>query len=253
MAKGDMERILGALLGGAASGGLRPARRRRRSPAPLIDVRVGGSRTAARALAGLAATVLGYVLGGGGQQQRPSPPSVPAPRRGAPIDVASARPAPPAPPSPAPPSSADAGTAPLPNPWSSPPSRPAAPTRSAEPESGAEDAEALLILRAMISCAKADGTLDAAERAAIADQIDRAGLDQAARDLVLAEFSRPAQVAEIAAAARDPILAAQIYAAAFLAAGELGAAERAWLDAFIAASALDPEAARRIEERLSND
>jgi uncharacterized membrane protein YebE (DUF533 family) len=103
----------------------------------------------------------------------------------------------------------------------------------------------------MISCAKADGTLDAAERAAIADQLDRAGLDQPARDLVLAEFARPAGVAEIARAVRDPILAAQVYAAAFLAAGELGAAERAWLDAFAGAAGLDPRAAKSIEERLS--
>lgn len=236
MARGDMERILGALLGGAASGGLRPARRRRRAPAPLLDVRIGGSRTAARALAGLAATVLGSVLGGAG-----APPPPPTSRGRPPADVAPSRPAPPPPPV------GPAGGA-LPNPWSSPAPPPPAP---AAPVTDAEDAEALLILRAMISCAKADGSLDAAERAAIADQLDRAGLDQAARDLVLAEFANPASVAEIAEGARDPVLAAQVYAAAFLAAGEIGAAERAWLDAFAGAAGLAPAAARTIEERLS--
>lgn len=138
----------------------------------------------------------------------------------------------------------------MPNPWSSRSAPKPEPTAAAEPDADAEDAEALLILRAMISCAKADGTLDPAERAAIADQLDRAGLDQAARDLVIAEFAHPASVAEIAAAVRDPVLAAQVYAAAFLAAGEIGAAERAWLDSFTAASGLDPKAAKIIEERL---
>jgi hypothetical protein len=243
MARGDIERILGALLGGAASGGLRPARRRR-TPAPLIDVRVGGSRTAARALASLAGAVLGTVLGGAGG----APPPVPPPRRGGPVDAASTRPPPPPP---------GRQGAPLPNPWSSPaPPRPAPRASGTEAAAGAatgaEDAEALLILRGMISCAKADGTLDAAERAAIADQLDRAGLDQAARDLVLAEFARPAGVAEIAAEVRDPVLAAQVYAAAFLAAGELGPAERAWLDGFARAAGLDQKAAKEIERRLSD-
>lgn len=247
MAKGDIERILGAVLAGAASGGLRPSRRRRRrTPTPLIDVRVGGSRTAARALAGLAAAVLGSVLGGSGRTRSPAPAPAPAPRREAPIDIASDRAAPPHPPSPSHP-----GPAPLPNPWSSPTVQKPASPAALEPEADAEDAEALLILRAMISCAKADGTLDPAERAAIGDQLDRAGLDQAARDLVIAEFARPASVAEIAAAVRDPVLAAQIYAAAYLAAGDVGAAERAWLESFAAASGLDPKAAKMIEKRLA--
>jgi hypothetical protein len=240
MKRGEMERILGALLGGAASGGLRP-RTRRRTPAPLIDIRVGGSRTAARALATLAGAVLGTVLGGA-QGQPPAPPS----RRSEPADIGSTRPTPASPPG-------RQGT-PLPNPWSSPATPRPEPQGSA-PQSvtDAEDAEALLILRGMISCAKADGTLDPAERAAIADQLDRAGLDQAARDLVLAEFARPAAVAEIAKEVREPVLAAQIYAAAFLAAGEVGPAERAWLDGFARASGLDEKAAKEIERRLSGE
>jgi uncharacterized membrane protein YebE (DUF533 family) len=244
MAKADMARILGALLGGAARGGLRPARRRRRSPAPLLDVRVGGSRAAATALATLAGAVLGSVFGGGqAPAPRPAPPpAAPRQRRsGAPADArpADARPADVAP------------AQPLPNPWSSPPKP--APLPAHQPEASAEDAEALLILRAMISCAKADGSLDAAERGAIAAQLDEAGLDQVERDLVLAEFAGPAGVAEIAAAVTDPVLAAQVYAAAYLAAGEVAEAERAWLTAFAAAAGLDGRAAAEIERRLESN
>lgn len=244
MAGSDMGRILGALLGGATRGGLRPARRRRKTPAPLFDVRVGGSRTAARALATLAGAVLGSVLTGG--QAEPARgagragATREAPRTPRPIDVA--------PPAPRP---AEA-VKPLPNPWSSSPgARPAAPAAADADDTGAEEAELRLILRAMISCAKADGTLDPTERAAIADQLDQAGLDQAGRDMVLAEFARPAPVAEIAAAVTDPVLAAQVYAAAFLAAGEVTAAERGWLEAFASAAGLDRQVAAEIEKRLS--
>jgi tellurite resistance protein len=248
MAGTDMGRILGALLGGSARGGLRPARRRRKAPAPLFDVRVGGSRTAARALATLAGAVLGSVLSGGAGQGggQPPAPAAPAPRgraRPAPRAVDVAAPAPAAPP-PGP------GAKPLPNPWASA-APPAAPPPAGPEPMGAEDAEALLILRAMISVARADGTIDPAERAAIADQLDQAGLDQAARDLVLAEFARPAGVEEIARAVGDPVLAAQVYAASFLAAGEVTAAERTWLEAFARAAGLDPRAAAQIEQRLT--
>jgi tellurite resistance protein len=237
----DMGRILGALLGGASRGGLRPARRRK-APPPLIDVRVGGNRAAARALATLAGAVLGSVLTGGQGQPasgagRPGPTRE-APRAPRPIDVA--------PPAPRPAESSK----PLPNPWSS--GAAAKPTAAVETEApGAEEAEVRLILRAMISCAKADGSLDAAERAAIAEQLDQTGLDQAGRDMVLAEFAKPASVAEIAAAVTDPVLAAQVYAAAFLAAGEITAPERAWLEAFVRGAGLDPRAAAEIEKRLS--
>lgn len=249
MAGADVGRILGALLGGAARGGLRPARRRRKAPAPLLDVRVGGSRMAARALATLAGAVLGTVLGG----QAPPPPRTGGAARPRPVDTGGKadRPAPVdlggggrTPP-------AGASEAPLPNPWSSPTTRPTPQAAAPQPETAAEDAEALLILRAMISCAKADGTLDAAERAAIAEQLDQAGLDQAERDLVLAEFARPARVEEIAVAVGDPVLAAQVYAASFLAAGEISAAERGWLDRFAEAARLDRRAAAEIEKRLS--
>jgi len=232
MARTDIDRILGALLGGTGRGGLRPARRRRKTPPPLVDIRLGGSRGTARALATLAGAVLGTVLSGRGE----APPQ-PAPARGGtpprPIDVASPMPPP----------------GPLPNPWASHAGRPPAPAAPVA-DTRAEEAESLLILRAMISCAKADGVLDAAERGAIADQLDQAGLNQPARDLVLAEFSRPATVAEIAAAVSDPVLAAQVYAAAFLAAGEVTDAERGWLTAFARAAGLDPRAAAEIEKKL---
>ena len=124
---------------------------------------------------------------------------------------------------------------------------------AAEPEEepSAETAEALLMLRAMIAAAKADGAIDAEERGRIATQLDGAGLSAAARDTVLADFDKPLAPTALAKLASDPMLAAQLYAAAVVGAGEIAAAERAWLDQFAKALKLDRAAAAAIEARLT--
>ena len=88
------------------------------------------------------------------------------------------------------------------------------------------------MLRAMVAAARADGQVDAEERARIADQLDAAGLAPVTRDAVLAEFDRGAAPEELAREARDPMLAAQLYAAAVAGAGSVEGAERAWLDGY---------------------
>jgi uncharacterized membrane protein YebE (DUF533 family) len=120
----------------------------------------------------------------------------------------------------------------------------------APPPVSAEDREGVLMLRAMIAAAKADGHVDAAERERIADQLDAAGLGGAARDAVLAEFDRAASPEALAREAADPMLAAQLYAAAVAGAAAVEGAERAWLDAFAKALRLDRAAAEAIERRI---
>ncbi|MBY0336851.1 MAG: tellurite resistance TerB family protein, partial [Acetobacteraceae bacterium] len=109
---------------------------------------------------------------------------------------------------------------------------------------------ARLLLRAMIAAARADGQVDAGERRAIAAQLDAAGLSAAERDAVLRDFDNPATPDELAREARDPMLAAQLYAAAVAAAGEISAGERAWLDRLATGLKLDQAARRAIESRL---
>ena len=106
------------------------------------------------------------------------------------------------------------------------------------------------MLRAMVAAAKADGQVDAEERARISDQLDAAGLGPAARDAVLAEFDRSATPEALAREARDPMLAAQLYAAAVAGAASIEGAERAWLDAFAKALRLDRAATEAIERRI---
>jgi pyruvate/2-oxoglutarate dehydrogenase complex dihydrolipoamide acyltransferase (E2) component len=136
-------------------------------------------------------------------------------------------------------------------PPSPPQSAPQAPASSPAPApADAEAAEARLLLRAMIAAARADGTVDKAERATIAARLDTAGLSPEERDHVLADFDHPASIGELAGAARDPMLAAQLYAAAFSAAGALDEPERVWLDQFGKALKLDRAALAAIEQRL---
>ncbi|NKC34358.1 tellurite resistance TerB family protein [Roseomonas sp. BU-1] len=124
---------------------------------------------------------------------------------------------------------------------------PAAPPAAA---ASAEDAEPLLLVRTMVAAAQADGVVEAAEREAIAEQLDAAGLSAAERDLVLADFDTPLAPEALAAEAQDPMLRARLYAAAVAGMDDISAPERAWLDRLRQALGLDPQAAATIEEKL---
>ena len=136
---------------------------------------------------------------------------------------------------------------------------PAAPSRSTSPPRGAPAprtpappaSEGLLLVRAMIAAAKADGRLDAAERKAIQERLEIAGLTSAERDIVLADFDRPATVEAIGRSVKDPLLAARVYAAAAAAAGQRCAAEQAFLAALAKALKLDAPAVAAIERQLA--
>lgn len=257
MAGFDLGRVIGAVLSGGA------APQRRGSPMGYGTRRAHtGNAQLGRALAGLASVAIAVLKR---SQSSAPPPAAPAPRpasggKGGGFDWAGpARQgessAPPIKKAPGQGGLKDAAAGA--GPWANAPgaTRPAtdpwAPIKAeAEEEPSAETAEALLMLRAMIAAAKADGAIDAEERSRIAAQLDDAGLSPAARDMVLADFDKPLTPAALAKLASDPMLAAQLYAAAVVGAGEIAAAERAWLDEFAKALKLDRAAAAAIEARL---
>ncbi|MDB5413788.1 MAG: Inner rane protein yebE [Rubritepida sp.] len=206
----DFGRILGAVLSGAAQ---RPRTRTTRSGAGPFGMNQTQTRQVGRVL-GTLATIAMEALS---KRATPSPASDERPRM---------------------------------PPRRIPDIAPREPPAQIEFAASAEAAESHLMLRAMIAAARSDDAVDKAERAAIAAQLDAAGLSPAERDRVLADFDHPADIEELAAAARDPMLAAQLYAAAFAAAGELSAPERAWLDRLAIALKLDGAAKTAIEHRL---
>jgi uncharacterized membrane protein YebE (DUF533 family) len=229
MRKSDATALLGALLGGGT--GVRPARRRRAAPASLMGIPMGGGRGSggtmlARAAIGVLGGIAVEVIRGMNQRSTQQQAPAPAPARRMP-DVKGA-------------------------PWA-PPTAPAAakPPPEPEPETDAEADEAMLLVRAMIAAARADGQIDQAERRAIAERLDSAGLDAAQRDLVLAEFQNPMPIEALAAQAQDPVAAAQVYAASVIAVGEASPAERVYLEQLAAKLRLTPEAAAAIQARLS--
>ncbi len=242
MAGFDLGGVLGAVLGGGAG----PVRRTRRRAAPR------GGQDLGRALAMLAGVAIEAMAKSQQQQPAPPPPARRAPAAGK-GDAWGAAPPPKSAPARGsvptagrdPWGGAASGTKPVPaEGWAPVPGVPAPPSISAE------DREGLLMLRAMIAAAKADGHVDSAERARIADQLDAAGLGPAARDQVLAEFDRAAAPEDLAREARDPMLAAQVYAAAVAGAAAIEGAERAWLDGFAKALKLDRAATEAIERRI---
>lgn len=242
MAQFDLGGVLGAVLGGG-----RPARgTRRRAPRGRQDL--------GRALAMLAGVAIEAMAK---SQQQPAPP----PRAPAPVPAKSRPGAPAGKPAPLP-GGVKSARASVPaagrDPWGGAAAGKPAPGDGwapvpgvpAPPPISAEDREGLLMLRAMIAAAKADGQVDSAERARIADQLDAAGLGQAARDAVLAEFDRTVAPEALAREAQDPMLAAQVYAAAVAGAAAVEGAERAWLDGFARALRLDRAATEAIERRI---
>jgi uncharacterized membrane protein YebE (DUF533 family) len=100
----------------------------------------------------------------------------------------------------------------------------------ATPAAGGEPFE-LSLIRAMIGAARADGHIDADERNRIFEQVEKAGLDAEAKAFVFDSLNAPIGVTEVAAAARTPEQASEIYLVSRLAVNPDELAERAYLQA----------------------
>jgi uncharacterized membrane protein YebE (DUF533 family) len=93
----------------------------------------------------------------------------------------------------------------------------------------AADDLSLRLLQAMVAATKADGHVTEAERAKITAQLPNLGLGDAAQALLATELDAPLDIDRIAALAKSPEDAAQIYAASLLAVDPNGNAEQAYL------------------------
>jgi uncharacterized membrane protein YebE (DUF533 family) len=115
------------------------------------------------------------------------------------------------------------------------------------PDASARDGAAILLLRAMIASAMADGRLDETERARLVEQVEASGLSSEERRYLESLVARPDTPAQLAAAARGPEEAAQVYLAAFVAIDADTPAEMAWLDELASKLQLDPALRRNLE------
>jgi uncharacterized membrane protein YebE (DUF533 family) len=95
-------------------------------------------------------------------------------------------------------------------------------------ESFSEDT-ALLLVRAMVTAANADGTISADERARILAQADEAGADAEDRQALERELANPRSLDELLTQVRDRETAEEFYLASRMAVDETTEANRAYL------------------------
>jgi uncharacterized membrane protein YebE (DUF533 family) len=112
-----------------------------------------------------------------------------------------------------------------------------------------------VLFKAMIAAAKADGHIDEAERAAIAQSLGEIGsgigLDDTTRLMIEAELDRPLSAAEIAAGADSPEAAAEIYLASLFVIDTANPAERGYLTELAAALNIQPALAAELEAKAA--
>ncbi len=98
----------------------------------------------------------------------------------------------------------------------------------------------LMVLSAMIAASKSDGHIDATEQEKIFARIDENDLSSEEKAFLMDQFRRPLNIAELAASAKTPEYAAEVYTASVLAIQSDTASEIAYLNNLAAALQLDP-------------
>lgn len=132
-----------------------------------------------------------------------------------------------------------------------PPPAPGAVAPSPSPT--AAQADPVLLIRAMIAAANADGVFEETERMRILGQLEGVGLTEEEKDFLCAEFNAPRSVQEIVACVSSPAVAAQIYTVSLLTVDVDTPDERAYLRDLRAALGLDEEVSRSIARRLGKE
>jgi uncharacterized membrane protein YebE (DUF533 family) len=113
-----------------------------------------------------------------------------------------------------------------------------------------EQARAVLLLRAMIAAAKADGEVDHEERAQIVGRLRAAGAGADVQRFVEEELAKPVDLYAITSEVRDAATAAEVYAASLVAIHVDTEAERRYLDNLALRLGLDQATVDEINRRV---
>ncbi|HHF3063771.1 TPA: tellurite resistance TerB family protein [Vibrio diabolicus] len=108
----------------------------------------------------------------------------------------------------------------------------------------------VLILKAMIGAAKADGHVDEEEMARIEQALADMDADEHVRQLVQQELNKPLDPAEIANQATSPQQASEIYLASLIVADEQNFMEKAYLQELAKQLQLSPEVTQQLEVQM---
>ncbi len=112
------------------------------------------------------------------------------------------------------------------------------------------DATAQIILKAMISAAKADGQIDATEVQRIVGKLQEVGMDEETKAWVMNEMNQPLNLDALAAAIPSQAVAAEVYAASLLAIEVDTDAERAYLAQLVQKTGLHPMVAQHLQQSM---
>jgi len=118
-------------------------------------------------------------------------------------------------------------------------------------DQAANDELGLILVRAMIAAARADGRLDAQESQAIFQKIESLGLDSASQNLLVHEMGHPVDVDALVSSASSPEVAAEIYIASLLAVDVDTAAERSYLAMLAARLQLPSQLVVELENQVN--
>jgi uncharacterized membrane protein YebE (DUF533 family) len=106
----------------------------------------------------------------------------------------------------------------------------------------------LVLIRAMVGAAKADGHIDAAEQRRLFAEVERLGLDAESKAYVFDLLTKEVDLASLASAVATPEQGAELYLAARLAIDPDEPAERVYLDALAARLRIPSELRASLEE-----
>jgi uncharacterized membrane protein YebE (DUF533 family) len=105
-----------------------------------------------------------------------------------------------------------------------------------------------LVLRAMMSAAKADGAIDEGEIQRIVGQIDDDGVSPTEKQFLLAELRKPLDLRSLVESVPSTAVAAQVYSASLLAMDVDSEAEAAYLRRLAAELGLDAATVARLHQ-----
>lgn len=108
----------------------------------------------------------------------------------------------------------------------------------------------LVLVRAMVGAAKADGHIDADEQRRLFSEVERLGLDAEAKAFVFDLLTKPVDLEGIAASVATPEQGAELYLASRLAINPDEPAERAYLDALAARLRLPAELRANLDQQV---
>jgi uncharacterized membrane protein YebE (DUF533 family) len=114
----------------------------------------------------------------------------------------------------------------------------------------AVEAAARVVLKGMISAAKADGQIDQSEMQRIAGKLQEVGMDENTRAWVMNEMSQPLNLDALAAEIPSQQVAAQVYAASLLAIEVDTDAERRYMAQLAEKTQLHPMVAQHLQQSM---